>query len=83
MATQGSTGDARWVARGATGLVFGTLLSGLIRGRLGMRRGDHGATAVEYALMVSLIAVVIVASVLVFGRNVSALFNVPTSALAP
>ena len=38
-------------------------LSGLVRGRSGSGRGDHGATAVEYALMASLIALVIVASV--------------------
>lgn len=55
-------------------------VSELDRGRLGSRRGDHGATALEYALMVGLIAVVIVASVTLFGVNVSGLFNVPASA---
>lgn len=51
------------------------------RGRLGFFRGDRGATAVEYALMVSLIAVVIIAAVTLFGQNIIHLFNVPSSAL--
>ena len=44
-----------------------------------MRRdaADDGATAVEYALMVGLIATVIVGSVAAFGLAVSALFAVP------
>jgi Flp pilus assembly pilin Flp len=54
-------------------------LSGLALGRRGSRRGDQGATAVEYALMAGLIAVVIVVSVTLFGRNVSGLFQVPAS----
>lgn len=57
--------------------------SELNRGRLGTRRGDHGATAVEYGLMVGLIAVVIVVSVVAFGRNVSDLYNVPSSIFNP
>lgn len=51
------------------------------RGRLGGSRADHGATSVEYALMASLIAVVIVAAVTLFGRNVSQLFYVPAGVL--
>ena len=57
--------------------------SELIRGRPGFRRDDHGATAVEYALMASLIAVVIVVSVAAFGTNVSKLFLVPSSVFTP
>jgi len=53
----------------------------LSRGRAG--RDDHGATSVEYALMVGLIAVVIVASVTLFGQNAVNLFNVPSSAFNP
>ena len=52
-----------------------------LRGRLGCGRGDHGATAVEYAIMVSLIAVVIVSAVALFGQNMIQLFQVPSSAL--
>ncbi|QGN56703.1 Flp family type IVb pilin [Nostocoides sp. HKS02] len=51
------------------------------RGRLSSRWGDRGATAVEYAIMVSLIAVVIVSGVSLFGQNIIHLFNVPSSAL--
>jgi Flp pilus assembly pilin Flp len=51
------------------------------RVRFGWRRSERGATAVEYALMVSLIALVIVGAVTVFGQNVIQLFQVPASAL--
>ena len=57
--------------------------SELTRGRLGSGRGDHGATAVEYGLMVGLIAVVIAVSVVAFGHNVSDLYNVPSSIFNP
>ncbi len=36
---------------------------------------QKGATAVEYALMVSLIAVVIIASVTLLGTNVDAVYD--------
>ena len=52
-----------------------------LRGRPGVSPGDHGATAVEYAIMVSLIAVVIVSAVALFGQNMIQLFQVPSSAL--
>ena len=39
------------------------------------RRNDEGATAVEYGLMVSLIAVVIVTAVTLLGTNLSTLFT--------
>ena len=35
---------------------------------------DRGATAVEYGLMVALIAIVIIAAVTLLGGNLSALF---------
>jgi pilus assembly protein Flp/PilA len=38
-------------------------------------RNDEGATAVEYGLMVALIAVVIIAAVTLLGTNLSAIFN--------
>jgi pilus assembly protein Flp/PilA len=38
-------------------------------------RGDRGATAVEYGLMVALIAVVIIVAVAAIGTNLSTLFN--------
>jgi pilus assembly protein Flp/PilA len=36
---------------------------------------DRGATAVEYGLMVALIAIVIIAGVTLLGNNLLALFN--------
>jgi Flp pilus assembly pilin Flp len=54
-------------------------VSGLAPGRHGASRDDRGATAAEYVLMAGLIAVVIVVSVTLFGRNVSKLFIVPAS----
>lgn len=39
------------------------------------RHDDRGATAVEYALMVSLIAGAIVATVIVFGSDVQSLYQ--------
>ena len=52
----------------------------ILKGRLSGRRGhyardDRGATAVEYALMVSLIAVVIILGVTAFGISVKGLFE--------
>ena len=36
---------------------------------------DRGATAVEYGLIVALIAVVIIVAVVLLGRNLSGIFN--------
>ena len=36
---------------------------------------ERGATAVEYGLMVALIAIVIIVAVALLGNNLSALFN--------
>jgi pilus assembly protein Flp/PilA len=38
-------------------------------------RSDRGATAVEYGLMVALIAIVIIAAVSLLGTRLSTLFN--------
>jgi pilus assembly protein Flp/PilA len=38
-------------------------------------RSDRGATAVEYGLMVALIAIVIIVAVKALGSNLSTLFN--------
>jgi pilus assembly protein Flp/PilA len=42
---------------------------------LGSDRRDRGATAVEYGLMVALIAVVIIGGVTFLGKQVSSLFQ--------
>ena len=41
------------------------------------REDEDGATAVEYALMVGMIAIVIVGAVALFGGAVSGLFTIP------
>ena len=46
-------------------------------------RSDEGATAVEYALMVGLIAIVIVSAVTLFGISVSNLFTIPAGVFSP
>ena len=42
---------------------------------------DKGATAVEYGLMVALIAIVIIGSVTLVGTNLNALFAAVAAAL--
>lgn len=49
------------------------LLAGDVRDRL--HREDRGATAVEYGLLVGLIAVVIIAAVTLIGTNLDLLFD--------
>jgi len=44
-------------------------------------RGDRGATAVEYGLMVALIAAVIIGAVTAIGLNLNALFTTVAGAL--
>ncbi len=48
-----------------------------------VRRDDRGATAVEYGLMVALIAIVIIVGVALVGNNLLALFNGVGADLAP
>lgn len=40
-----------------------------------VRRDEKGATAVEYGIMVALIAVVVIAAVTLLGGNLSTTFN--------
>jgi pilus assembly protein Flp/PilA len=42
---------------------------------LTQRLGDRGATAVEYGLMVALIAAVIIGAVTVLGTNINTVFT--------
>ncbi len=44
-------------------------------------RDKKGATAVEYGLMVALIAVAIIAAVLLLGGNLATLFNLVANCL--
>jgi pilus assembly protein Flp/PilA len=45
-------------------------------------RGDRGTTAVEYALVASLIAVVIIVGVVLLGANLLGLFDETASSFA-
>jgi len=51
------------------------MLSRFIRFHLRLQRSERGATAVEYGLMVALIAVVVIVAVTLLGTNLSSLFN--------
>jgi len=42
---------------------------------------DRGATAVEYGLIVALIAVVIIVAVVLLGNNLSGIFNKAATAI--
>ncbi|MHA6694890.1 Flp family type IVb pilin [Homoserinimonas sp. A520] len=46
-----------------------------IQARLNSMRDEDGATAVEYGLMVSLIAVVIITAVALIGTNLDLMFD--------
>ena len=46
-----------------------------LKTRLAAHDGERGATAVEYGLMVALIAVVIITAVTLLGTNLAARFN--------
>ncbi len=46
-----------------------------------LRLNDQGATAVEYGLMVFLIALVIIGAVTLLGSNLSSIFNKVATAL--
>jgi pilus assembly protein Flp/PilA len=67
-------------------------MESLVRGRLAVEDGvkslahrmdkEEGATAVEYALMVGLIAVVIIVAVTLLGNRVSSVLNKAASAIS-
>lgn len=44
-------------------------------------RDDHGATMVEYGLMVSLVAVVCILAVTALGTSISGVFNAAATAI--
>ncbi len=50
-------------------------------GRTARGRRDRGATAVEYGLIVALIAVVIIVAVVFFGTSISRMFNRSATAM--
>lgn len=64
--------------RNSSSPVKGTeMLSHLVKfqAKIAALRSDRGATAVEYGLMVALIAIVIIVAVALIGTNLSTMFN--------
>jgi len=51
------------------------MLNALVKLQTRLATRDRGATAVEYGLMVALIAIVIIAAVTLLGNNLKTLFN--------
>jgi pilus assembly protein Flp/PilA len=51
------------------------MLSRLLKLQVMRQNSERGATAVEYGLMVALIAIVIIGAVTLLGGNLSSLFN--------
>ena len=51
------------------------MLSRLISFQVRLQSSERGATAVEYALMVALIAIVIIIAVALIGTNLKTVFN--------
>ena len=49
--------------------------SQLVKCRVRLQNSERGATAIEYGLMVALIAIVIIVAVQALGSNLSSLFN--------
>jgi len=46
-----------------------------LRARFGLATSDEGATAVEYGIMVALIAIVIIVAVTLLGTNLAGTFQ--------
>ncbi len=46
-----------------------------------LRRDDRGASAVEYGLLIFLIALVIIAAVTLLGTNLSSIFNLVATSI--
>jgi pilus assembly protein Flp/PilA len=60
---------------------FATFVSLVALAQDRLRREEKGATAVEYGLMVGLIAVAIIATVVILGDQLDALFQQVVDAL--
>lgn len=63
-------------------VVLSQLAFGSVTDRVRNDREDRGATAVEYGLLVALVAAVIVAAVVLFGHKIVDMFNGTTNAIS-
>ena len=61
--------------------LFTAYVASHIESLKGRKKSDEGATAVEYGLMVALIAAVIIGAVTLIGANLNNLFNTVAGAL--
>ena len=52
-----------------------------LKARMAVVNGERGAAAVEYGMLVALIAAVIVGTVLTLGRQINAAFNTVSGSL--
>ena len=62
---------------------YATLVSLVAFAQDRLKRDEKGATAVEYGLMVGLIAVVIITAVTLLGDNLALMFNDIATELTP
>ena len=60
---------------------YATLVSLVAFAQDRLKKDEQGATAVEYGLMVGLIAVVIIAAVTLLGKELNGLFTAITTAI--
>ena len=58
------------------------MLARLVKLQLALQ-SDRGATAVEYGLVVALIAIVVIGAVTLLGGNLSSLFGTAASKVTP
>jgi pilus assembly protein Flp/PilA len=73
---------SRAISHDAPRMSTPTVLEGIMIARIAMRiRSDRGATAVEYGLMVALIAVIIIGAVGALGTAVLGTFNTAAGAI--
>jgi len=66
---------------GAKMVVLSQLAFANLTARVRDNREDRGATAVEYGLLVALVAAVIVAAVVLFGNKIVDIFNGTTNSI--
>jgi len=66
---------ARRLSKGQPMLKSYVFLQNLLAQPVRLRRDDRGATAVEYGLIVALIAAVIITAVALLGTNISTVSN--------
>ncbi|HEU5008520.1 MAG TPA: Flp family type IVb pilin [Jatrophihabitantaceae bacterium] len=70
---------SKYSTYGAKMVVLSQLAFASLTARVRNNREDRGATAVEYGLLVALVAAVIVAAVVLFGSKINEIFTGTTA----